>query len=114
MASEKFMICRTAPKLKHTALREIYFQLLNTSLIFTYNSWNKCCYHEFQGCQLKPLQRRLSGKRNYCFTCQVRATYNIDKIYKLKRITEIFNTYSSNEGRSSIVYQFWLRQFVVI
>ena len=93
MASEKFMICRTAPKLKHTALRENYFQLLNTSLIFMYNSWNKCCCHEFQGCQLKPLHQRLSGERNYCFICRVRTSYNIAEIYKLKRITEIFNTY---------------------
>ena len=93
MASEKFIIYRTAPKLIHTALREIYFQLLITSLIFTCNSWNKCCCHEFQGCRLKPLHQRLSGKGNYCFICRVRTTYNIDKIYKLKRITEIFNTY---------------------
>ena len=50
MASEKCIICRTAPKLKHTAVPEIYYQLLNTSLIFTYNSWNKCSCHKFQGC----------------------------------------------------------------
>ena len=93
MASEKFILCRTAPKLKHTALREIYYWLLNTSLIFTYSSWNKCSCHELQGCRLKPLHRRLNGERNYCFVCRVRATYNIDKIYKLKRITETFNTY---------------------
>ena len=93
MDSEKFIICRTAPKLKHTALREIYYWLLNTSLIFTYSSWNKCSCHELQGCRLKPLHRRLNGERNYCFVCRVRATYNIDKIYKLKRITETFNTY---------------------
>ena len=89
MASEKLIICGTVPKLKHTALREIYFQLSNTSFIFMYNSWNKCCCHEFQGCRLKPL----SGERNYCFICQVRTTYNINKFYKLKRITEILNTY---------------------
>ena len=111
MASEKFIICRTAPKLKHTALREIYFQLLNTSLISTYNSWNKCCYHEFQGCQLKPLQRRLSGKRNYCFTCQVRTTYNIDKIYKLKRITEIFNIYCQMKEDLQLCIHFGCNNF---
>ena len=55
MASEKFIICRTAPKLKHTALREIYYLLLNTHLIFTYSSWNKCNCHQFPGCRLKPL-----------------------------------------------------------
>ena len=31
MASEEFIICKTAPKLKHAALRETYFQLLSTS-----------------------------------------------------------------------------------
>ena len=93
MASEKFIMCRTVPKLKHTALREICYQLLNTSLIFTYSSWNKCSCHEFQSCRLKPLYRRLNSERNYCFVCRVRTTYNIDKIYKLKGITEIFNTY---------------------
>ena len=93
MASEIFIICKTAPKLKHAALREIYYQVLNTSLIFMYNSWNKCCCHEFQGCRLKPLHQRLNGLRNYCFVCRVRTTYNIDKTCKLKRIAEIFNTY---------------------
>ena len=39
------------------------------------------------------MHQRLSGERNYCFICRVRTIYNIDKIYKLKRITEIFNTY---------------------
>ena len=58
-----------------------------------YSSWNKCSCHELQGCRLKPLHPRLNGERNYCFVCRVRATYNIDKIYKLKRITETFNTY---------------------
>ena len=93
MDSEKFILCRTAPKLRNTALWELYFQLLNTSLIFTYNSWNKCCCHEFQGCRLKPIHWRLKGERNCCFICPVRTNYNIGKIYKLKRITEIFNTY---------------------
>ena len=111
MASEKFIICRTAPKLKHTALREIYSQLLNTLLIFTYNSWNKCCCHEFQGCRLKPLHRRLSGERNYCFICRVRTTYNIDKIYKLKRITEKFNTYRQMKEDLQLCIDFGCNNF---
>ena len=111
MASEKFIICRTAPKLKHTALREIYFQLLNTLLIFTYNILNKCCCHEFQGCQLKPSHRRLSGERNYCFICRVRATYNLDKIYKLKRIPEIFNTYPQMKEDLQLCIDFGCHNF---
>ena len=33
MAPNKLWLCRTAPKLKHTALKEIFYQLLNTSLL---------------------------------------------------------------------------------
>ena len=40
-----FIICKTAPKLKHLALRQIHYQLINTCLIFTYNSSDYCnCY----------------------------------------------------------------------
>lgn len=32
MATPTFIICKTARKLKHMALQQIYFQLINTSL----------------------------------------------------------------------------------
>ena len=90
MLSDKLWLCRTAPKLKHTALNQIYYQLLNTSLIFMYNNWNNCSCHQFQGCRIKTLWQRLDGKQDCCY---VKVTYNADRIYRLKKITEIYNNY---------------------
>ena len=88
-----FIICHTAQKLKHLALMEIYYQLINTSLILTYNSFNHCNCYKFSGCRMKPLHRRLRGERNYCYICQLKVNYNIDKIYKIVRIFDIYNAY---------------------
>ena len=85
------VIFNTAQKLKDLALMEIYYQLINTSLILTYTGFNQC--YQFSGCHMKPLYRRLSGEWNYCFICQLRINYNIDKIYKIVRIPNIINTY---------------------
>ena len=85
------VIFNTAQKLNNLALMEIYYQLINTSLILTYTGFNQCC--QFSGCHMKPLYRRLSGEWNYCFICQLRINYNIDKIYKIVRIPNIINTY---------------------
>ena len=49
------MISRKICKLKHLALRSIYYTLLNTSCIFTYNRWRYCRCDQFQGCRLKPI-----------------------------------------------------------
>ena len=62
-----FIICRTASKLKHVSLQQIYYQLINMCLIFSYASWNKCSCYKFSGCPLKPLHLKLSGERNFCF-----------------------------------------------
>ena len=93
MAALVFIICRLPKKLKHVALKEIHYQLLNTCLIITYNGWNKCLCYTFQGCCLKLRHRRLSGERNYCPIRQIRTTYNIKKTYKLDKISDVFNTY---------------------
>ena len=50
MATPTFIICKTARKLKRMALQKIYFQLINTSLSFTYNSWKYCDCYKFGGC----------------------------------------------------------------
>ena len=87
-----FIICRTASKLKHVASTN----LLSTYKYvpyFSYASWNKCSCYKYSGCPLKPLHRKLSGERNFCFVCSVRVTYNIDKIYKLQKTSDIINTY---------------------
>ena len=88
-----FIICHTAQKLKHLALMEIYYQLINTSLILTYNSFNHYNCYKFNGCRMKPLHRRLCGERNYCYICQLIVNYNIDKIYKIVRISDVYNAY---------------------
>ena len=62
MASTK--IC----KLKHLSLRIIYYRLLNTSCIFTYNCWRYCRCDQFQGCRLKV---GLLGDKSYCYVCRV-------------------------------------------
>lgn len=73
-------------------LRQIHYQLLNTVLIITYNNLNKCFCYKSHGCRQKP-KHGLSGIRNYCTLCQIRETYDINKIYKLDKITDVFNTY---------------------
>ena len=115
MVSDKSWLCRTAPKLKHTALEQIYYQLLNTSLIFMYNSWNNCSCDQFQGCWIKPLWRRLDGQQHY-YACWVKVAYNADKIYKLKKITEIYNNYRKwkkifNYVSILVVKIFWLYHY---
>ena len=93
MDLDRSWLCRTAPKLKHLALERIYYKLLNTSYIFTYNRWRNCSCHQFQDCRLKPLWSTLSGERNYCFVCRVGVTYNADKIQKLTKIADVFNNF---------------------
>ena len=39
------------------------------------------------------MHRNLSGEHNYCLLCQIRKTYNLDKIYKIRKIQEVFNLY---------------------
>ena len=93
MAAPTFVICQTARKLKHLALEEIYFQLVNTSMIFTYASWRYCKCDEFSGCRIKPRHKRLTAERNCCFVCRTKITFNIDRIYKINKIKKIINTY---------------------
>ena len=74
MAAPTFVICQTARKLKHMALEQIQYQLINTSLIFMYSGWNYCNFYKFSPCQLKPKYRRLIGERNFCCICRMRIT----------------------------------------
>ena len=93
MAAPAFVICQTARKLKHLALEEIHYQLVNTSMSFTYASWSYCECDKFSGCRLKPRHRRLTAERNYYFICRTRIAFNIDKIYRINKIENIFNTF---------------------
>ena len=71
-------------KLKHLALPSVYYKLLNTSYIFTYNRWRYCCCEQFQGCQSKPKNGMVADK-NYCYVCRVGVTYNEEKIKNIKK-----------------------------
>ena len=93
MAAPTLVVCQTARKLKHMALQQIHYQLINTSLIFLYRHWNYCNCYEFTGCCLKPKYRRLIEERNYCYICQMRVTCNIDEIYKIQKIRNIINIF---------------------
>ena len=35
----------------------------------------------------------MRGEQNYCYICQLKVNYNIDKIYKIVRISGIYNAY---------------------
>ena len=82
MAAPVFIICQSPKKLKHMALREIHHHLLNTCLIISCAIVGKIV-----------AATSLPGERNYCFICQIRITYHMDKIYKIHKITDVFNTY---------------------
>ena len=52
-------------KLKNLALPSVYYRLLNTSYIFTYNSYLYCWFGKFQGCGTKPINA-MTADQNYC------------------------------------------------
>ena len=83
------MVSRKIRKLKHLALRSIYYRLLNTSCIFTYNRWRYCKCDQFQGCPLKPIHGGLLGEKNYCYVCHVGVTYDVEKIENLIKIADV-------------------------
>ena len=79
-------------KLKHLALSQIFYQLLNTFYIFIYNSFFYCCCDKFQGCRSKPVNGMIAD-RNFCYLCRVKVTYDEEKILKLLKITSVYNTF---------------------
>ena len=86
MAFKILFTTNTPNKLEHMALWQIYSELTNTCLIFTYNSLEKCCCDQFQGFWVKSLVSWLDGERN-CFVCRVNVAYNMttrqQKLHKL-------------------------------
>ena len=74
-------------KLKHLLVKGLYYKLLNTSYIFTYNAWIYCKCDQFQGC------RPEDGERSYCFICHVRVSYHSGRIKNLKKVADIINNY---------------------
>ena len=83
----------TPRKLKHLALKEVHYQLINTCLIISSVGWRYCNCWEFSGCRERPSHTNLRGDQNYCYICQIKKTFNLDKMYKLVKIQEVFNTF---------------------
>ena len=79
------LVCK---KIK-TLVKSVYYKLLNTSDIFTYNAWNYCKCDQFQGCRFKPRNSLESGERYYCYVCRVGVRYHADKMENLTKIAEI-------------------------
>ena len=111
MAAPIFVICQTARKLKHLALEQIHYQLVNTSIIFKYASWSYCECDKFSGCRVKRRHRRLTAERNYCFICRTRIAFNIDKIYKINKIQTIINTFLDLQEHIQLCIDFGHEKF---
>ena len=79
-------------KLKHLTISSVYYKLLNTSYIFTYNRWKYCRFNEFQGCGSKAVNGIIAD-RNYCYVCHFGVTYNEEKIWNIKKISLIHNNF---------------------
>ena len=89
------MVVDSSHKLKHLALKSIYYRLLNTSCIFTHNRWKYCRCDQFRGCRLKPLWSTLLKERNYCYVYLVGVTSDdaerIEKLIKIADVTSNFH-----------------------
>ena len=80
-------------KLKHLLIEIIYYQLLNTSQIFTNSSIRYCKCGDFQGCRLKLKFSTLNGEISYCFVCCVGVEFDADRIENLKKMKDIINKF---------------------
>ena len=73
-------------------LPSVYYRLLNTSYIFTYNSYLYCRCDKFQGCRTKQTNGMIAD-RNYFYVCLVKVTYNEEKVKSLKKMAIIHNNF---------------------
>ena len=84
--NEAVLIIYMPKKLKHIALKEVHYQLVNTCLIISSVGWRYCNCWRYDGCRARPTHVNLFGERNYCIICQIKKTFNLDKTYNLKKI----------------------------
>ena len=80
-------------KLKHIALKEIHYQLLNTVLIIQKDVKEYCVCWAFQGCRQRPTFQNLAGLRNYCYICQLHEDYKPSRVERLRTIQETWQLY---------------------
>ena len=104
-------------KLKHITLKEVHYQLVNTCLIISTVGWRYCNCWRYYGCRARPIHTNQSGKRNYCIICQIKKTFNLDKIYNLNQIQDVFNNFLSLKKELQIFLNngyrnFWLYHYI--
>ena len=80
-------------KLKHIALKEVHYQLLNTVLIIHTEAKDYCCCWAFSGCRQRPHFQNLLGARNYCSACQLIVNYYPTRVERLQSIQETWQLY---------------------
>lgn len=80
-------------KLKHIALKEIHYQILNTVLIIRRDAKDYCVCWAFQGCRQRPTFQNLAGLRNYCYICQLHQDYTPSRVERLRTIQETWQLY---------------------
>ena len=80
-------------KLKHIALKEIHYQLLNTVLIIHKDVHEYCVCWAFHGCRQRPTFQNLAGLRNYCYICQLHEDYTPSRVERLHTIQETWQLY---------------------
>ena len=80
-------------KLKHIALKEIHYRLLNIVLNINMDVKDYCVCWAFSGCRQKPTFQNLTGIRNYCYICQMRHNYQPNRVERLRTIQETWQLY---------------------
>ena len=80
-------------KLKHIALKEIHYQLLNTALIINRDVKEYCVCWAFIGCRQRPTFENLTGLRNYCYICQLHNDFKPNRIERLRTIQQTWQLY---------------------
>ena len=80
-------------KLKHIALKEIHYQLLNTCLIIATEGKDYCFCWKYSGCRRRPSFTHLIGVRNYCMICQLIQIYSPHRVERLRTIQETWKLY---------------------
>lgn len=80
-------------KLKHIALEEIHYQLINTCLVISSQHWRYSTCYLYLGCREQPSHINLLGEKCLCIICQIKKTYNMGYLYNLKRIEKVWKLY---------------------
>ena len=86
------MVLDRPRKLKHLAMKSIYYRLLNTSCIFTNSHWIYCHCDQFQDCRSKPVNGMLAD-RNYCYIWRIGVISDEERIKNLRKITDVYNNF---------------------